>query len=119
MQKVNRVRRWGTLEQQWDGQHRRTGLGGFLVDSLGWEYIFLINVPIGVLLLPFAMKYLLSASTGICMPRRIYRIGPVLMVTFMVSLMFLLSILAVDHAVTLGVSTFAILFLTALVLFLS
>lgn len=33
-------------------------LGGFLVDALGWEYIFLINVPIGVLLLAIASRYL-------------------------------------------------------------
>ena len=26
-------------------------LGGFLVDSLGWRYIFLINLPIGIVLL--------------------------------------------------------------------
>ena len=32
-------------------------LGGFLVDTLGWQYIFLINVPIGAVLIPVAMKY--------------------------------------------------------------
>lgn len=34
------------------------GLGGFIVDNLGWQYIFLINVPIGVLLLALALAYL-------------------------------------------------------------
>jgi EmrB/QacA subfamily drug resistance transporter len=33
-------------------------LGGLITNSIGWQYIFLINVPIGVLLLIFAMKYL-------------------------------------------------------------
>ncbi len=32
-------------------------LGGFLVDTLGWQYIFLINVPIGAVLIPVAMRY--------------------------------------------------------------
>ena len=34
------------------------GLGGFIVDNLGWQYIFLINVPIGVVLLACAFKYM-------------------------------------------------------------
>lgn len=33
-------------------------LGGFIVDRLGWEYIFLLNVPVGVLLLAFGIRYL-------------------------------------------------------------
>lgn len=32
-------------------------LGGFLVDALGWQYIFFINVPIGIILIPFSLKY--------------------------------------------------------------
>jgi len=31
-------------------------IGGFLTDTLGWEYIFLVNVPIGVVLLVLALK---------------------------------------------------------------
>ncbi len=33
-------------------------LGGFIVDSLGWEYIFFINVPIGIVLILASVKYL-------------------------------------------------------------
>jgi EmrB/QacA subfamily drug resistance transporter len=33
-------------------------LGGLIVDTLGWEYIFLINVPIGLVLLPLAVRHL-------------------------------------------------------------
>ncbi|HTX44025.1 MAG TPA: MFS transporter [Methanocella sp.] len=33
-------------------------LGGLVVDALGWEYIFLINVPIGIVLVGLALKYL-------------------------------------------------------------
>ena len=40
-------------------------LGGLITNSFGWEYIFLINVPIGVLLLIFAAKYLKLPETRI------------------------------------------------------
>lgn len=33
-------------------------LGGFIVDLLGWNYIFFINVPIGIILLAASSKYL-------------------------------------------------------------
>jgi len=33
-------------------------LGGFVVDTLGWEYIFIINVPIGIVLILTSLKYL-------------------------------------------------------------
>ncbi|MCK9150833.1 DHA2 family efflux MFS transporter permease subunit [Methanobacterium alcaliphilum] len=34
------------------------GLGGFITSSFGWEYIFLINVPIGIFLLISAIKFM-------------------------------------------------------------
>lgn len=34
------------------------GLGGFIVGAFSWEYIFLINIPIGVIALFFAVKLL-------------------------------------------------------------
>lgn len=34
------------------------GLGGLIADKLGWQYIFLVNVPIGIVLLAVALKYL-------------------------------------------------------------
>ena len=33
-------------------------LGGYLVDYMGWKYIFLINLPIGIVLLALAAKYM-------------------------------------------------------------
>ncbi|MDP2796714.1 MAG: DHA2 family efflux MFS transporter permease subunit [Methanoregula sp.] len=33
-------------------------VGGFVVDSLGWQYIFFINIPIGILLIAAAAQYL-------------------------------------------------------------
>ena len=33
-------------------------VGGFVVDTLGWQYIFFINIPIGILLIAAAAAYL-------------------------------------------------------------
>jgi len=33
-------------------------VGGFITDTLGWRYIFLVNVPIGIALLALALKYM-------------------------------------------------------------
>jgi EmrB/QacA subfamily drug resistance transporter len=50
-------------------------LGGVLVDSLGWEWIFFINVPIGVVAFVIAVKYVPVLQTH---PHRFDIIGVVL-----------------------------------------
>lgn len=37
-------------------------LGGLIIDTLGWPYIFFINVPVGIALVAAAMKYLKLAE---------------------------------------------------------
>lgn len=39
------------------------GLGGIITDKLGWQYIFLVNVPLGIVLLALALKYLKVPET--------------------------------------------------------
>ena len=39
-------------------------LGGFLLDGLGWEWIFFINVPVGVLGFVLAMRYVPRLPTN-------------------------------------------------------
>lgn len=39
-------------------------LGGFLIDALGWEWIFFINVPVGVVGFVLAMKYVPRLQTS-------------------------------------------------------
>lgn len=38
-------------------------LGGYLVDYMGWKYIFLINLPIGIVLLALAARYMKIEET--------------------------------------------------------
>lgn len=72
-------------------------LGGLLVDALGWEYIFFINVPIGVLVIAGALHYLKlpeerSARLTLDWP------GAALLILFMSALMLFLGRLAVSAA---------------------
>ncbi|GAB2548389.1 DHA2 family efflux MFS transporter permease subunit [Leucobacter ruminantium] len=39
-------------------------LGGFLVDSLGWEWIFFINVPVGVIAFALALRFVPVLATS-------------------------------------------------------
>ncbi len=92
-------------------------LGGFLVDTLGWQYIFLINVPIGAVLIPIAMKYFGSGGPA----RKDTRMdwpGAVTMVLFMVSLMLALSFIAADLAFTLPVALYTGIFLASFAAFI-
>src|SRR5947208_3460496 len=36
-------------------------LGGVLTDALGWEWIFFVNVPIGILAVAFTLRYVLES----------------------------------------------------------
>lgn len=68
------------------------GLGGFITNSFGWEYIFLINVPIGAVLLICAMKYLRLPEATV-KTLEIDWIGLGLFLVLIVSLMLLLSLI--------------------------
>jgi len=92
-------------------------LGGFLVDTLGWQYIFLINVPIGAVLIPVAMKYF-GSERPIRKEIRMDWAGASTMVIFMVSLMLALSSLATDLAFTTPVAIYTGIFLASFAIFL-
>ena len=74
-------------------------LGGFIVDSLGWEYIFFINIPIGLLLIIAALKYLrFDVRHSEQLEMDWY--GSAAMVGVFVSMIFVLGSLAADTTIT-------------------
>ncbi len=84
-------------------------LGGFLVDTLGWEYIFFINVPIGIILISFALKYLKIKEFKI-EKFQIDSLGSVLLILTMSSLMLFLGILADQVSFSYTLVALAIIF---------
>ena len=68
-------------------------LGGILVDSFGWPFIFFVNVPIGLALLVLAFRYLRVPSVP-AGPDRIDYPGAVLLIFVMTAVAFLLNELA-------------------------
>ncbi len=65
-------------------------LGGFLVDTLGWRSIFLVNVPIGLVLLAFAIPSLRISETRSRTVAMDWP-GAAAMIVAVVSLMLLIS----------------------------
>ena len=92
-------------------------LGGVIVEYLGWEYIFLINVPIGVAQFLLSSRYLkieekrsesLDADW----------IGATTLIAFIVSLMALLGMLANSFTFQPTVAALALIFLASLAAFI-
>jgi EmrB/QacA subfamily drug resistance transporter len=74
-------------------------VGGFVTQALGWEYIFLINVPVGITLFLLALKYLKvhehrEKQFKMDLP------GAVLLIVTMVALVLFMNQLAENAALT-------------------
>jgi EmrB/QacA subfamily drug resistance transporter len=91
-------------------------LGGFIVDLLGWKYIFLINVPIGIIQLLLSSRYMRiedSRSSSL----DVDWIGAVTLITFIVSLMALLGQLSISFTFQPAIVALAFIFLGSLAAF--
>lgn len=65
-------------------------LGGYLVDFFGWQYIFLVNLPIGIVLLALAARHMRIEETRSKYIQMDW-IGATFMILFVASLMLLLT----------------------------
>ncbi|VVB72053.1 Putative multidrug resistance protein MdtD [uncultured archaeon] len=92
-------------------------LGGLIVDLLGWEYIFLINVPIGIAQLLLSTRYM-KIEDKRSSSLKVDGIGAVTLIIFMVSLMALLGDLSTSFALQPAIVAMALLFIISLCAFL-
>jgi EmrB/QacA subfamily drug resistance transporter len=91
-------------------------LGGFIVDLLGWKYIFLINVPIGFTQLLLSARYM-RISDHRSSSLDVDWIGAVSLITFIVALMALLGQLSISFSFQPSIVALALTFLGALAVF--
>jgi EmrB/QacA subfamily drug resistance transporter len=92
-------------------------LGGYIVDFFGWQYIFLINVPIGVVLLALSSKYMRleeEKERERMGQLRIDWLGAVGMIAFVFSLMMLLGELAESFNHSTRAATYALICIASL-----
>ncbi|MBW4078214.1 MAG: DHA2 family efflux MFS transporter permease subunit [Acidobacteria bacterium] len=61
-------------------------LGGMLVTSVGWQSIFWINVPVGVVAIALALRFIPESKAPVA--RKVDIVGQLLIVVFLVSLTY-------------------------------
>lgn len=92
-------------------------LGGFIVDLLGWSYIFLINVPIGIAQMLLSAKYLKIEEKRLIGLEADW-IGALTLITLIVSLMAFLGQLSYGIAPTQAMLLLALIFVLSLIGFI-
>jgi len=88
-------------------------LGGYLVDYMGWKYIFLINLPIGIVLLALAAKYMRIDETR-SSKLNLDWLGAAVLIIFIVSLMLFLGDLSGSTGFSIAQSQFLLLAILSL-----
>jgi EmrB/QacA subfamily drug resistance transporter len=92
------------------------GLGGYITNTIGWQYIFLINVPIGIFLLVCAFKYLKIPETTT--PNlHLDWIGSISMVILVAALLLFCGELAKNIAISTPLIAYGVTFILALITF--
>ena len=91
-------------------------LGGFIVGSLGWQYIFLINAPIGIIALVAALKMLKLEERCVDCLRMDYA-GAGLWIITILFLVLMLGLVGQTGTLTFTALVFLLVFVTAFGLF--
>jgi EmrB/QacA subfamily drug resistance transporter len=92
-------------------------LGGVIVEYLGWEYIFLINVPIGIVQLLLSSRYL-KIEESMSGSLNADWIGAASLIAFIVSMMAALGQLSDSFAFRPSVVALALVFVLSLAIFI-
>ena len=93
------------------------GLGGLITNSIGWQYIFLVNVPLGVVLILGALKYL-KIPENTSKSLNMDWIGTVTFVLSVATLLMFCGELASGISVTVPLVTYGLVFLLSIIAFI-
>lgn len=93
------------------------GLGGFITNLIGWQYIFLVNVPIGVILLVCALKYL-KIPENTSKSFNMDWTGAIMLVISVATLILFFSELASGLVITVPLTVYGVIFVFSLIAFL-
>lgn len=93
------------------------GLGGLITDTIGWQFIFFVNVPLGIILLVGALKYLQFPEHR-SKNLNLDWMGAVTLIISVVSLMLFCGELAKTIALTIPAVTYGIIFALSLIVFI-
>lgn len=91
--------------------------GGFIVDTIGWHWIFFINVPIGILLIGLIMGFLVEPKHE-SRAKKMDFLGSFLLMLTLLSLLLAFQYLS-DTGFHLGVGVLLIVAVVSLILFVS
>jgi len=86
------------------------GLGGLIVDSLGWSWIFFVNVPVSLLVMAVGMRTL-QADKPLVAPKREWFVEALLLSAAVAALLLALSLTASSGPVWLLLAVVALLLL--------
>ncbi|HTY90262.1 MAG TPA: MFS transporter [Methanocella sp.] len=92
-------------------------LGGFLVEHFGWGSVFLINVPIGIVVIAAALKYM-KVSEIRAPSLSLDWVGAVAMIVTMSSLMLLLDEISTGLQVSMPMIIYTVAFVLGLAAFI-
>lgn len=92
-------------------------IGGFVVGLVGWQYVFFINVPVGIALIAAALKYMKLEETKVERLNMDW-IGAASLVSLIVSLMLLLGSLAQRIELSVESGVYAAILAASLAVFL-
>ncbi|MBZ9570836.1 MFS transporter [Methanobrevibacter sp. TMH8] len=93
------------------------GLGGFITNFIGWQYIFLVNVPLGVVLILGALKYL-KIPENTSKNLNIDWIGTITFVISVATLIMFCGELANSISFTMYLVMYGVVFLLSTVIFI-
>ncbi|MEN6292497.1 MAG: DHA2 family efflux MFS transporter permease subunit, partial [Methanobacterium sp.] len=93
------------------------GLGGLITNSIGWQYIFLVNVPLGVVLILGALKYL-KIPENTSKSLNMDWIGSVTFVLSVATLLMFCGELANGISITMPLVMYGAVFLLSIIAFI-